>query len=94
MTNEPQTTPTWQVLNQKLTELQETLEEHEVILNGNGQPGVKTRLAILEDRYLAVDRKINAVLAMLVTMILSGGGITVWFITTVLPELYGHIGKP
>jgi hypothetical protein len=92
MTDEPRTTPTLQVLSERLSELQESVKEHDVIINGNGQAGVKTRLALLENQFSGMDKKINAVMAMLVGMIASGAGITIWFITTVLPVLFGHVG--
>ena len=92
MSDEPHTIPTLQVLSDRLVELQESVKEHDVIINGNGQPGMKTRLALLENQFAGMDKKITAVMAMLVGMIMSGAGITIWFITTVLPQLYGHLG--
>lgn len=87
------TIPTVQVLAEKVIKLERIVEGHDLTLDGDDHTsGIRTRLAILEDRYSALDKKINAVLAMLVTMILGASVITYWFITQALPELYRSMG--
>ncbi len=87
------TIPTVQVLAEKIVKLERTVDAHDLALDGNDSfQGIRTRITVLEDRYSAVDKKINAVLAMLVSMILGASVITYWFITQALPDLYRSMG--
>ena len=69
-------------------------------MNGNGKPGAKTRLALLEDRFVNLDEKIdkvdkkldrimNWVLGIAATII---GGLLIYLFTNLIPKWIAHVG--
>ena len=62
--------------------------EHDQWIDGNGQPGAKTRLALLEQQFEAIEKKLDKLTNAMWTLALSiGGGVAVWFFTKVLPAI-------
>jgi hypothetical protein len=57
-------------------------------MNGNGKPGAKVRLALIEDGLVEIKETLkwvrNILVGLLVTLI---GGVMMWFFTTLLPKL-------
>lgn len=78
-------------VNKDVQKLTEQVNEHETFINGNGVTGAKTRLALIESGQARIQTMLWAVISLLISFIGAGAGVTIWFITTVLPQLYGHI---
>jgi len=61
---------------------------HDEWIDGNGQPGAKTRLALLEKQFEAIEKKLDRLTSAIWTLALSiGSGVAVWFFTKVVPAL-------
>lgn len=87
------TLPTNAVLNQHVEELKRQVDAHDLFIDGNGKPGAKERLGLIESSIMQMQKSVNWVLGLLVSFITIAAGITIWFITDVLPELYRGLGS-
>lgn len=57
-------------------------------MNGNGKPGAKVRLALIEDSLTEIKETLKWVRNILVGVLVTlTGGVALWFFTTLLPKL-------
>jgi len=67
------------------------VKEIEEWKDGNGKPGAKATLLLLEERWCNMEKKIdkvfNALIALTVSVI---GGLLIWFFTTIMPKISGQ----
>jgi hypothetical protein len=76
----------------QLKEMRDCLDKHDEFINGNGKPGAKTRLELLEDHFGMVEKKIdrlNNSINILIIAVISGG--IGWFLFTELPALHSTL---
>ena len=69
-------------------------DEHDRFINGNGKPGAKERLALLENNFEILNKKLDMIInlctALFVTVL--GGGIA-WLLFTELPAIHAAVMK-
>jgi hypothetical protein len=72
----------------RLKRIEDCEDEHDKFINGNGAPGAKQRLALLEDSVdrieLSMARMTNWFIGLIITI---GGSVAIWFLTQQLPKL-------
>lgn len=71
-------------VNQKLETIIKCQEEHDHFINGNGQPGAKVRLTVVENSIADIKSMLNKILATSLTIL---GGLIVWFITQLILKI-------
>ena len=55
--------------------------------DGNGRPGAKVTLSLLEERWTNVEKKIDRIYTVLIALLVSVlGGVVLWFFTNYLPN--------
>jgi hypothetical protein len=76
----------------QLKDIRACQDEHDEFINGNGKPGAKTRLALLEDHLGILEKKLDTIISLVAGLFIMvlGGGI-VWFLFTELPALHAAL---
>jgi hypothetical protein len=77
-----------QVLEGDVTDLRNVLDAHDKFINGNGQPGAKTRLKTVEDATVRIEAQLKSLTtaAWALASTVIGGGV-LWFLTQFLPKV-------
>ncbi len=77
----------------ELRELRKKVDEHECWIDGNGNPGAKTRLALLERAIpdirkdlTKIRKRFDWILGVLVAILVP---VLIWLITDVIPRAFG-----
>ena len=71
-----------------LAQLQEKVCEHDRFIDGNGMPGAKVRIALLEDGVDRIETSITRMTNWFIGLIITiGGSVAIWFITQQLPKI-------
>jgi len=61
-------------------------------MNGNGQPGAKVRLAIIEDNMAEIKKSLDSIRGGITKLTITVlGAALVWLITVLMPDIIAHI---
>ena len=82
----------------RIDALEKLTEKHDKFINGNGDPGAKTRLNALENNDKNIIQKIDDVkksldslqkliISLALTLFGAGVGLAIWFFTELLPKI-------
>jgi ABC-type siderophore export system fused ATPase/permease subunit len=72
----------------RMKRIEDCQDEHDKFINGNGSPGAKARLALLEDSVERIETSMSRMTNWFIGLIITiGGSVAIWFLTQQLPKL-------
>jgi hypothetical protein len=81
------------VLAERYNELEKDVQAHDIFINGNGIPGVKARLLLIERDIVDIKSHLKGIENGIWVLASSGSiGIFIWMVNELLPRLIKILG--
>lgn len=93
--------PTVAIIAQRLENLEKKVDGHDTFIDGNGKPGAKVEIATMQAQLRVLLEQVGDIKKQLTDMTKAAWGlvtaigiaVVTYLLTSVLPDIIGHIGQ-